>query len=170
MYVMKTTVRFLDKPTVEGGVEVKPPVEHVYDDVTKGDILEHEDHLMDVLKGMNKFAKDVEAGKIPRAASTNPVTMEAEFLVEKDGALWTKQENVWPNMGDEAQAVLIGVFNGQLGKRSKGLLAKARAWRDSFWGWGPDKRGQNMLGKLWMRVREEQRATLAAQRQTRKVY
>lgn len=32
------------------------------------------------------------------------------------------------------------------------------AWRDSFWGWGPNRDGQNMLGKLWMEIREEIRA------------
>lgn len=31
------------------------------------------------------------------------------------------------------------------------------SWRDDFWGWGPNRDGQNMLGKLWMRVREELR-------------
>jgi len=29
------------------------------------------------------------------------------------------------------------------------------SWRDSYWGWGPDKKGTNMLGKLWMEVRTE---------------
>lgn len=29
------------------------------------------------------------------------------------------------------------------------------SWRDDFWGWGPNKDGQNMLGKLWMKVRAE---------------
>lgn len=29
------------------------------------------------------------------------------------------------------------------------------SWRDDFWGWGSNKDGQNMLGKLWMEVREE---------------
>ena len=29
------------------------------------------------------------------------------------------------------------------------------SWRDTFWGWGPNKDGQNMLGKLWMEVRAE---------------
>lgn len=29
--------------------------------------------------------------------------------------------------------------------------------KDSFWGWGPNKDGQNRLGKLWMEVREEVR-------------
>ena len=28
---------------------------------------------------------------------------------------------------------------------------------DAFWGWGPNKDGKNMLGKLWMEVREEVR-------------
>lgn len=27
------------------------------------------------------------------------------------------------------------------------------SWRDDFWGWGPNKDGQNALGKLWMEVR-----------------
>lgn len=28
------------------------------------------------------------------------------------------------------------------------------SWRDDVWGWGPNKDGQNALGKLWMEVRE----------------
>lgn len=31
------------------------------------------------------------------------------------------------------------------------------SWRDGFWGWGPHRDGQNMLGKLWMQVRSEMR-------------
>ncbi len=29
------------------------------------------------------------------------------------------------------------------------------SWRDDFWGWGPNKDGQNQLGKIWMKVRED---------------
>ena len=36
------------------------------------------------------------------------------------------------------------------------------SWRDNFWGWGPNRDGQNMLGKLWMEVRAELRAAAAA--------
>lgn len=32
------------------------------------------------------------------------------------------------------------------------------SWRDDFWGWGADRAGRNMLGKLWMEVRAELRA------------
>lgn len=27
------------------------------------------------------------------------------------------------------------------------------SWCDDFWGWGPNRDGQNILGKLWMRIR-----------------
>jgi ribA/ribD-fused uncharacterized protein len=36
------------------------------------------------------------------------------------------------------------------------------SWRDDFWGWGPNRDGKNMLGKLWMEVRAELRASAAA--------
>lgn len=26
---------------------------------------------------------------------------------------------------------------------------------DSFWGWGPDKKGENNMGKIWMKLRSE---------------
>jgi ribA/ribD-fused uncharacterized protein len=29
------------------------------------------------------------------------------------------------------------------------------SWRDDFWGWGPNHDGQNMMGKLWMEIRDE---------------
>jgi hypothetical protein len=29
------------------------------------------------------------------------------------------------------------------------------SWRDSFWGWGEDEQGQNVLGVLWMEIRYE---------------
>lgn len=32
------------------------------------------------------------------------------------------------------------------------------SWRDPYWGWGENKDGLNMLGKTWMKVREDLRA------------
>lgn len=32
------------------------------------------------------------------------------------------------------------------------------SWRDSFWGWGPNHDGKNMLGNLWMEIRAEIRS------------
>lgn len=36
------------------------------------------------------------------------------------------------------------------------------SWRDDYWGWGPNRDGKNMLGKLWMEVRAELRASAAS--------
>jgi len=36
------------------------------------------------------------------------------------------------------------------------------SWRDDFWGWGPNRDGKNMLGKLWMEIRNALRASTAA--------
>jgi len=35
------------------------------------------------------------------------------------------------------------------------------SWRDGFWGWGPERAGQNVLGTLWMEIRAELRAGAA---------
>ena len=37
------------------------------------------------------------------------------------------------------------------------------SWRDDYWGWGPNRDGQNWLGRLWMEVRGELREALARQ-------
>ncbi len=29
------------------------------------------------------------------------------------------------------------------------------SWQDNFWGWGPNKDGQNQLGKIWMKIRDD---------------
>ena len=34
------------------------------------------------------------------------------------------------------------------------------SWRDNFWGWGPNKNGTNMLGKLWIQIRADLNAPL----------
>jgi ribA/ribD-fused uncharacterized protein len=40
------------------------------------------------------------------------------------------------------------------------------SWRDDYWGWGPNRDGKNMLGKLWMELRTELRAAIAAQQRS----
>lgn len=38
------------------------------------------------------------------------------------------------------------------------------SWRDDFWGWGPNRDGRNMLGRLWEKVRAELREEADARR------
>lgn len=39
--------------------------------------------------------------------------------------------------------------------QSRGLILIEDSAKDSFWGRGPDWRGQNNLGKLWMKIRDD---------------
>lgn len=39
------------------------------------------------------------------------------------------------------------------------------SWRDDFWGWGANRDGQNMLGKLWMEIRAELRGSPSARQE-----
>jgi ribA/ribD-fused uncharacterized protein len=41
-------------------------------------------------------------------------------------------------------------------------LLVENSWRDPYWGWGPDRNGRNMLGRLWMEIREELRKNAGA--------
>ena len=40
-------------------------------------------------------------------------------------------------------------------RRTEGLPIVETSPVDSFWGWGPNKDGQNQLGRLWMKIRFE---------------
>ena len=39
--------------------------------------------------------------------------------------------------------------------QTKDYLIVEDSPKDSFWGWGPDRNGNNQLGKLWMKLRDE---------------
>lgn len=41
-------------------------------------------------------------------------------------------------------------------------LLVENSWRDDFWGWGPERTGENMLGKLWMATRKFYREQVAS--------
>lgn len=45
------------------------------------------------------------------------------------------------------------VKNKLIASGSKQLIENS--WRDNFWGWGPNRDGQNKLGVLWMEIRSE---------------
>lgn len=44
--------------------------------------------------------------------------------------------------------------------KSADLLIVEDSPKDSFWGWGRDRKGRNELGKVWMRLRDELRSEL----------
>lgn len=67
---------------------------------------------------------------------------------------------------DEKRDVMYDIVRHKLGQhayvqsqllRTGDALIVEDSPKDSFWGWGPDRKGRNELGKIWMELREELR-------------
>lgn len=72
----------------------------------------------------------------------------------------------WDNVKVDVMRSVLRAKVGQHEYVLRKLLATGdrelveNSWRDDFWGWGPNRDGLNMLGKLWMEIREELRAPM----------
>jgi len=73
---------------------------------------------------------------------------------------------VRPDWHDVRVDIMRGILRAKLAqheyiqrklRQTGGRLLIENSWRDDFWGWGPNRDGQNMLGKLWMELRAELR-------------
>ena len=82
-------------------------------------------------------------------------------LAEENGSLWR------PDWFDVRVDIMRRILRAKVEQheyvRYKLLASGTRAliedsWRDDFWGWGPTGYGKNMLGQLWMEIREEMRS------------
>lgn len=103
--------------------------------------------------------------KIQRDILYAPSAHEAFKIAERNKALRR------PDWDDLKADVMRNILRAKVAQheyvRRKLLATNDRelvenSWRDDFWGWGPNEDGRNMLGKLWMEVRAELRAAVAA--------
>ena len=67
-----------------------------------------------------------------------------------------------PDWDDIKLGIMFNIISAKVAqhkKKYKKLLETGNreiiedSWRDDYWGWGPNKDGKNMLGKLWMKLR-----------------
>jgi hypothetical protein len=105
--------------------------------------------------------------KFPESARVRTEIMHASSAHE---AFKIAQENKAvrrPDWDDVRVGIMLDILRAKAAQheyvRRKLLATEDRelvenSWRDAFWGWGPNRDGQNMLGKLWMQVRAELRA------------
>jgi ribA/ribD-fused uncharacterized protein len=89
-----------------------------------------------------------------------PSAHEAFKIAEKNKAL---RRHDWDDVKVGIMREILRAKAGQHEYVRRKLLATGdrelieNSWRDDYWGWGPNRDGQNMLGKLWMEVRAELR-------------
>ena len=72
-----------------------------------------------------------------------------------------KQRKDWDNIKVDIMEELLRLKLEQNPYVKKKLLQTKKnlivedSPKDSFWGWGPNRNGNNQLGKLWMKLRDE---------------
>jgi ribA/ribD-fused uncharacterized protein len=94
----------------------------------------------------------------------NTTSAHEAFRYAQDNKGWQRQN--WDEVKVDAMRDILREKSAQHEYVRRKLLATGDreliedSWRDDFWGWGPNRDGKNMLGKLWMEVRSELRAAL----------
>lgn len=84
------------------------------------------------------------------------------FRYAQDNRRW--QKNDWDAIKVDAMRDILRAKAAQHEYVRRKLLATGDreliedSWRDDFWGWGQNRDGRNMLGKLWMEIRTDLRA------------
>ena len=89
-----------------------------------------ERRLVEMLMKLNGLSQAVIDGKLVTSTPTNPVEMTIEFLVTEDGKKWHRTLLEYPGMGDEGQAVLIGMLTGELTTLSRETRTTAKPKRE----------------------------------------
>ncbi len=97
-----------------------------------------------------------ENGDLSEAIRTAPSAHEAFKFAER--AKWLRRDD-WDDVKVDIMREILRAKVEQHEYVRRKLLATGdrelveNSWRDDFWGWGPNRDGQNMLGKLWMEIR-----------------
>lgn len=108
------------------GSASKPEAQRAWDNLTKQDIEGIERAMLSGLTKLNDLSTSINSGAAPDPGTTNPVTFVSQFSVTEDGSLWFYSKFVWPKSGDETQALITGLLDGEL-VNVAGLAGKARA-------------------------------------------
>ena len=116
-------------------------------------------HRFDTSEAAYHWEKFADAG-IRREILNAPSAHEAFKIAERNKSLRH------PNWDELKVEVMRGILRAKAEQhdyvRRKLLATGDReliedSWRDEFWGWGPNRDGQNMLGRLWMEIRNDLR-------------
>jgi ribA/ribD-fused uncharacterized protein len=112
-----------------------------------------------------KFRHPTGAGWLLDQILYAPSAHEAFKIAERNKL---RRRSDWDDVKVETMhSILLAKANQHEYVRRKLLATGNRelvedSWRDDFWGWGPNRDGKNMLGKLWMEIRDELRDEVAA--------
>lgn len=146
------------EPSLEGPIYFYPPEYYVFDNFSsfqvsyKGKLYPTSEHAYNSAKFLE--TNPILAEKIRRCKSAHLAQKIARENKDKQNPNW---ENIKLSIMKEILICKVEQHEYVLKKllQSGKRFLFEDSWRDPYWGWGEDKKGQNMLGKLWMEVRKE---------------
>lgn len=94
------------------------------------------------------------AEQILEAGSAHDVKVLSDQNKDKMPSLWHKEKVAVMEEILRAKAAQHEDVRKKLVKSGKRMIIE-NSPTDSFWGIGPDGKGENMVGKIWMKIREE---------------
>lgn len=111
--------------------------------------LEHAYQAMQFIKTSREIFQ-----KIKNSKSAHDAQKIAYENKEKKGPEWEGKKK------DIMKAILINKIDQHPYVLKKLIQTGERkiiedSWRDPIWGWGENKQGQNLLGQIWMKLRDE---------------
>lgn len=118
----------------------------------KGRLWQTSEHAYQASRFMGEKPKIVE--QIFRAKSAHDASKIAKKNLRKDFGKYRAKdmenmEDIIRHKLEQNPYVMHKLM--QTGKR----LIVEDSPKDDFWGWGPDRKGRNELGKIWMKLRDE---------------
>ncbi len=151
------------KPSLEGAIYFYPPEYYVFDNFSsfqieyKGKVYPTSEHAFQSVQFINESPKLAEAIRTAKSAH------EAQKIAEENK---DRKDSNWDKIKLDVMKEILHCKVEQHPYVKKKLLQSGDreiiedSWRDDYWGWGEKEDGKNMLGKIWMIVRNEIRESL----------
>lgn len=111
-----------------------------------------------------KFVQDAGRGTELKWEILNAPSAHEAFKIAEENKGWRRKD--WDSVKVDIMRDILRTKAAQHEYVRRKLLATGArelvedSWRDDFWGWGPNRDGQNMLGKLWMEIRADLRSNV----------
>lgn len=110
MLDVSSTITFL----TASGAEAKSPYVREWEGLSKAQFIELEIKYNHAMLKMAHLSAAMARGDSPKPPSTNPVEMRMEIVCKEGDVKWMRTTHEWPNMGEEAQAVFLGILDGEM--------------------------------------------------------
>lgn len=112
--------------------------------------------LTDAQKDCTEHAKDDDIGARKFLAGVVDGLKKAVFIAARLRSQGAAVPEGWRDISTaprDGTVVDLWAIDSEYPFRKNDHRITNAVWRDDFWGWGPNRDGQNMLGKLWMEIR-----------------